>query len=52
MAVGLSNFRSLYATSWHLLMAASAAMTFPMVLLFLAAQRQFVQGIVLTGMKG
>ena len=35
----------------HLLNAAAAVMTFPVLLLFLFAQRYFVSGIVMTGLK-
>jgi multiple sugar transport system permease protein len=33
-------------------MAASAAMIFPVILLFFFAQRYFIQGVVLSGLKG
>lgn len=36
---------------WNLLMAASILSTLPIVILFAIAQRRFVQGIVLTGIK-
>jgi multiple sugar transport system permease protein len=36
----------------HLLMAASVMTTAPLVILFFSAQRYFVQGIALTGLKG
>ncbi|MBC7237100.1 MAG: carbohydrate ABC transporter permease [Chloroflexi bacterium] len=36
----------------HLLMAASVMSTAPLVILFFAAQKYFVQGIALTGIKG
>jgi len=36
----------------HLLMAASVTFTLPAVILFFAAQRYFVQGIVMSGLKG
>ncbi len=36
----------------ELMMAAAVLMTIPVVLLFFAAQRQFIQGITLTGLKG
>jgi len=35
----------------HLLMAGSALMTIPVLILFIAAQRYFVQGVVLSGLK-
>jgi multiple sugar transport system permease protein len=36
----------------HLLMAASVMSTLPVIILFFSAQRYFVQGIVMTGIKG
>lgn len=38
--------------AWNYLMAAATASAIPMILVFLVAQRQFVQGIALTGLKG
>lgn len=56
VAVGLNYFRNLPETGGepltHLLMAASMMTTAPLVVLFFAAQRYFVQGIALTGLKG
>jgi ABC-type glycerol-3-phosphate transport system permease component len=37
---------------WNLLMAAAAMTVAPMLLMFFAAQRFFVRGVVLTGIKG
>ena len=36
----------------HLLMAASVMMTLPVVLVFFAAQRYFIRGVVMSGIKG
>jgi multiple sugar transport system permease protein len=44
--LGYGQFR------WELLFAASVLVTLPMVLLFLVAQRQFIEGIATTGIKG
>ena len=52
IALGLAGFQGLYSTHWELLMAASLVMTIPPVILFFAAQQYFVEGIVMTGMKG
>jgi ABC-type glycerol-3-phosphate transport system permease component len=55
LAVGLATFRSALAVGrsrWDLLMAFSTAMTLPVVVVFFWAQRYFVRGIVLTGLKG
>ncbi len=52
LAVGLAAFRGQYRTQWDLMMAASTVVTAPIVVLFFFAQRRFIQGITLTGMKG
>jgi multiple sugar transport system permease protein len=52
VAVGLASFRSVLNTRWELQMAASTAMIVPVVVLFFVAQRYFIKGIVMTGLKG
>jgi multiple sugar transport system permease protein len=52
LALGLQVFVSQHTTEWGMLMAASTMMVIPIILLFFFAQKQFVQGIMLTGMKG
>lgn len=52
VAVGLASFRSVLATRWELQMAASTAMVVPVIILFFLAQRYFIKGIVMTGIKG
>jgi multiple sugar transport system permease protein len=63
LAVGLANFRASFGSGlrdmgaggrsrWDLLMAFAMTMTAPVVLIFFLAQRYFVQGVVLTGLKG
>ncbi len=52
VAIGLATFRSVMSTQWNLLMAASSAMILPVILLFFFAQRYFVDGLVLSGLKG
>jgi ABC-type glycerol-3-phosphate transport system permease component len=53
VAVGLAYFQHRYgATPWNLLMAASMVTVLPCVILFFVAQRYFIQGIVVTGVKG
>lgn len=52
VSVGLAAFRGLYSTDWHYLMAASTAAVIPVLLLFFAAQRYFIQGVVMSGLKG
>ena len=52
ITLGLSFFRSTYQTNWSYLMAASLVTMLPMVVLFFFAQRLFIEGISLTGVKG
>jgi multiple sugar transport system permease protein len=53
MALGLQQYRSQFGGSeWHLLMAASALLVMPIIVLFFFAQKTFIQGISTTGMGG
>jgi multiple sugar transport system permease protein len=52
LSLGLQSFFNLHSTEWSKLMATSTMMTFPVVLLFFFAQKHFIQGITLTGIKG
>ena len=52
IAAGLASFRSQTDISWDLQLAASAAVTLPVIVLFFLAQRYFIQGVVMTGLKG
>jgi len=53
MPLGLAVFTQGEAgTEWNLLMAAAIFTALPIVILFLLAQRQFVQGIANVGVKG
>ena len=51
LALGLTNFVSLYGQDYHLLMAASLLIVIPLVIMFLLGQRYFIQGIATTGLK-
>lgn len=52
LTLGLSIFRGDVDIQWNLLMAATTLSIVPMVIAFLSAQRFFVEGIALTGLKG
>ena len=52
LSVGLASFHGLYETNWPYLMAASTLALVPIVLVFVFAQKYFVEGIALTGVKG
>jgi ABC-type glycerol-3-phosphate transport system permease component len=51
LSLWLAHLRGAQSTEWGLLMAASFLMVLPALLLFLVAQRFFIQGIALTGTK-
>jgi len=52
-AIALAGFTASYgATPYNLLMAAALAMLVPILVLFFVAQRYFIQGIVVSGVKG
>jgi len=52
LQVGLAMLRSELSTEWPTLMAASVLSALPAIILYFLAQKQFVQGITLTGLKG
>jgi multiple sugar transport system permease protein len=52
VAVGLAYFNGQFDIELNLLMAASVTLMLPIVILFIFAQKAFVEGISLTGLKG
>ena len=52
LTLGLLVFQGEYSTLWNLLMAASALMILPIMVIFLVGQRYIVRGIVMTGLAG
>jgi multiple sugar transport system permease protein len=52
VAYGLATFRGAHGTNWELTMAMTVLVMTPIVLLFFFAQRIFVEGITVTGIKG
>jgi multiple sugar transport system permease protein len=54
LVLGLYAFQNSRGSTveWNLMMAAALATTFPIILLFFIAQRYFIEGITLTGLKG
>lgn len=52
LAVGLNLFRGQHYTQVHYLMAASTFALVPVLLVFFFAQKYFIQGVTLTGIKG
>jgi multiple sugar transport system permease protein len=52
VSVGLSQYRNLHQVQWNLTMAATLVVIAPVIILFFLAQRAFVEGVTLTGVKG
>ncbi len=52
LPLGLAAFTGLYTSQWHLLMAAAVIVTVPVIVAFFFAQKYFVEGVTMTGLKG
>ncbi len=51
LTVGLSLFQTQYAGKWTVMMAGALVSIAPILLVFAIAQRQFIEGIALSGVK-
>jgi multiple sugar transport system permease protein len=51
LSVGLAQFRTLHQVQWNLTMAATVMVLAPVIALFFVAQKAFVEGVTLTGVK-
>jgi multiple sugar transport system permease protein len=51
LSVGLAQFRTLHQVQWSLTMAATILVIAPVIVLFFFAQKAFVEGVTLTGVK-
>lgn len=52
LAIGIRTFISTYYTPWGVLMAAATLTVIPLIILFFIAQRYFIAGITMGGVKG
>ncbi|WP_425956805.1 carbohydrate ABC transporter permease [Xylanimonas sp. McL0601] len=52
VSYALAQFRGAHAVDWNLTMAATLVAMVPVVVIFFFAQKAFVQGVTLTGVKG
>lgn len=52
LEVGIAMFSSLYSTNWPYQMAAAVVVLIPIVVVFFFAQKYFIEGIALSGLKG
>jgi multiple sugar transport system permease protein len=51
LSAGLSTLRGQFSTNFPVLMAGSLLAMLPMVILYLFFQRQFIEGVAMTGGK-
>ncbi|MEN9711317.1 MAG: hypothetical protein RL441_1309 [Actinomycetota bacterium] len=52
LGIGLNAFRGLHHVDTSLMMTASALFMLPVIIIFFFAQRVFIEGVTLTGVKG
>lgn len=52
LSIALSQFKHLHHVEWNLVMAATLLVMAPVIVVFFLAQKAFVQGVTLTGVKG
>ncbi|MFC9435255.1 carbohydrate ABC transporter permease [Nocardia sp. NPDC057030] len=52
LSYGLESFKSAHHTNWNLTMAATLLVMAPVIILFFFAQKAFIEGVTLTGVKG
>jgi len=52
LSLALSQFKHLHHVEWNLVMAATIVVMAPVIIVFFLAQKAFVQGVTLTGVKG
>ncbi|MFI0373942.1 carbohydrate ABC transporter permease [Actinomadura sp. 1N219] len=52
LAIGVATFRAAHEVEWNLTMAATLLTILPVLVVFFLAQRVFIQGVTLTGVKG
>jgi len=50
--VGMAVFQSESGTEWTYMMAAATFVSLPVIILFLFVQRQFIEGVMMSGVKG
>ncbi|MEV8315475.1 carbohydrate ABC transporter permease [Streptomyces sp. NPDC059900] len=52
LSYGLESFKSAHAVNWNMTMAATLLVMAPVIIIFFFAQKAFVEGVTLTGVKG
>ncbi|GAA3114005.1 carbohydrate ABC transporter permease [Planomonospora alba] len=52
LSIGLASFKALHSVQWNLTMAATLLVMAPVIIVFFLAQKVFIEGVTLTGVKG
>lgn len=52
LSIAMSRFTEQYIAQTHLQMASASIMFLPVLIVFLLMQRNFIEGIMMTGLKG
>lgn len=52
LSLGLASFKTVHAVQWNLTMAATLIVMAPLIIIFFFAQKAFIEGVTLTGVKG
>ena len=52
LSYGLASFKSAHHTNWNLTMGATLLVMAPVIAVFFLAQKAFIEGVTLTGVKG
>ena len=52
LALGLKSLLSGYNSYWHVLMAAATMVVAPLIIVFFVAQKSFIEGLTMGGIKG
>ena len=52
ISVGLTFFSGMNATEWNLVFAGAVMVALPILIIFVFFQKYFIQGVVVSGVKG
>jgi multiple sugar transport system permease protein len=52
LPVGLTAFQGQFKVEWHLLMAGAVIAMLPVLIVYILAQRRFIEGLAMTGLTG
>ncbi len=52
LPVGLTAFQGQFKVEWHLLMAGAVIAMLPILVIYVLAQRKFIEGLAMTGLTG